>query len=189
MKTKIWLWLATCLMTVAVSCSEKTETTEEKCGSEVSLYSYRTSHGTGFFTPVDLPFKLDVNYMGGSTTSKSAVYFYKWQDEVCPQEHIKATFSISADIDGDFTVKATADYFLLFQHPFALSVSNDGVSRHWEAKGDFGIKNAYGDDPKGEFQLTVYIEFPYQGSYEADTTYLFNKLQNVTVEATFKRPK
>lgn len=158
---------------------------DKKCGDKQNGYYFRTSHGTGFFTDNTVGQLDRTYYMGSPGVNNSTVIFEKWVQHVCPDKHVKIKASISADIDGNFTVSAKGYWYFFYEEPITLNVSNDGVSRQWEGNGEIGLKQAYGDGGEGEFTIQAYIEFPPQGSMEADSTYLFDKLQNVTLEAEY----
>lgn len=158
---------------------------DKVCGDKQEGYFYRTSHGTGFFSDPAVDYTLDRYYTSGGEGYRSTVIFEKWVQHVCPDKHVKVKASISANIEGDFNVTSKGYWYFFYEEPLTLTASNDGVSRSWEGSGEIGLKQVYGDSGDGEFTIQATIDFPYQGSFEADTMYLFNKLQNVTLEAVY----
>lgn len=157
---------------------------DKVCGDNQSGYYFRTSHGTGFFSDNTVG-QLDRTYYGGEVGGRSTLIFEKWVQHVCPDKHVQIKANISANIEGDFNVTSKAYWYFFFEQPINLQTSNDGVSRTWEGNDEVGLKQAYEETGEGEFTIQATIDFPYQGSFEADTTYLFNKLQNVTLEAAY----
>lgn len=167
------------------SCSMLGLDDDKTCGDKQEGYYYRTSHGTFFFTDNTIG-QLDRTYhMGIPGVSSSVVIFEKWVKSVCPDKHVSLKASISANIEGSFTVSAKAYWYFFFEQPINLKISNDGVSRIWEGNTEIGLKQAYGEKGDGEFSVQAKIEFPAQGGFVEDTTYLFQKLQNVTLEAIY----
>lgn len=159
---------------------------DKVCGDSKQGYFYRTSHGTGFFTDdATKDYLLERTYQEGSADFHSKVIFEKWVQHVCPDKHVKFKSSISANIEGDFTVSSKAYWYFFFEEPLTLKQSNDGLSRIWEGNGEIGLKQTYGDAGEGEFTLQATIDFPWQGSFLADSMYFFNKMQNVTLEADY----
>ncbi|MBK8567826.1 MAG: hypothetical protein IPN76_32030 [Saprospiraceae bacterium] len=163
---------------------------DKVCGDKKEGYYFRTSHGTGFFTDATTQpgagSWLDRTYYQGSDEFRSTIILEKWVQHVCPDKHVKVNASISANIEGDFNVTSKVYWYFFFEVPLTLTASNDGVSRSWSGGDDgIGLKQAYGESGEGEFSIQATIDFPYQGSFEADTMYLFNKLQNVTLEAVY----
>lgn len=163
---------------------------DKTCGDKQEGYFYRTSHGTGFFNDPAVEYTLDRNYTPGGDGYRSTVILEKWVQHVCPDKHVKVKANISANIEGDFNVTSKVYWYFFFEVPLKLTTSNDGVSRSWSGGDDnIGLKQAYGESGEGEFTIQATIDFPYQGSFEADTMYLFNKLQNVTLEAEYYEVK
>jgi len=181
------LFLLIALFAVSQSSCDLLGIGEDKvCGGKREGYYYRTSHGTGFFTDLAVDYTLDRNYTPGGDGYRSRIILEKWVQHVCPDKHVKVKASISANVEGDFNVTSKAYWYFFFEEQLELTASNDGVSRSWEgAENDIGLKQAYGEAGEGEFSIQATIDFPYQGSFEADTMYLFNKLQNVTLEAVY----
>lgn len=161
---------------------------DKTCGDKKEGNYFRTSHGTGFFTDNTVG-QLDRTYYPGGEGFRSTLILEKWVQHVCPDKHVIAKTSISANIDGDFNITSKGYWYFFFEEPIKLYVENDGLSRTWEGNGVIGLKQAYGDSKEGEFTIQATIDFPYQGSFEADTTYIFEKLQNVTLEATYYETK
>lgn len=184
------LFFLTILFAIGQSSCDLLGIGEDKtCGDKREGYFYRTSHGTGFFTDGTGDYLLDRYYNAGGEGYRSTLIFEKWVQHVCPDKHVKVKASISADIDGDFNVTSKAYWYFFFEETLPLTVRNDGVSRSWEGNGEIGLKQAYGETGEAEFTIQATIDFPYQGSFEADSTYIFNKLQNVTLEAEYYETK
>ncbi len=180
------LFFAILLLAFSQSACDLLGIGEDKvCGDKQEGYYFRTSHGTGFFTDTQNPSYLDRTYYAGSDGLRSTIILEEWVQHVCPDKYVKVKASISANIDGDFNVTSKGYWYFFFEEPLTLTTGNDGVSRTWEGSGEIGLKQAYGETGEAEFTIQATIDFPYQGSFEADTTYLFNKLQNVTLEAVY----
>ena len=180
------IFFLTILFAVSQSSCDLRGIGEDKvCGDKQNGYFYRTSHGTGFFTDPAVDYTLDRNYTPGGEGYRSTMILEKWVQHVCPDRHVKFKCSVSANIEGDFNVSSKAYWYFFYEEVLALQASNDGLSRTWEGNGEIGLKQAYGETGEAEFVLQATIDFPYQGSFEADTTYLFDKLQNVTLEADY----
>jgi hypothetical protein len=162
---------------------------DKVCGDKQEGYFYRTSHGTGFFNDPAVAYTLDRNYTPGGDGYRSTMILEKWVQHVCPDKHVKVKASISANVEGDFNITSKGYWYFFFEEPIELAASNDGLSRTWEGSDEIGLKQAYGDSGEGEFTIQATIDFPYQGSFEADTMYLFDKLQNVTLEAEYYETK
>lgn len=84
---------------------------------------------------------------------------------------------------------AAASWYILWEQSLTLSRSNDGLTRVWKGSDEFGLKQVYGDSGVGEFTLSATLDFPYQGSFEADTAYFFQNVLNVTLEADYRATK
>ncbi len=182
---KLIILLLVCLAFSQSGCDLLGIGEDKVCGDKLEGYYFRTSHGTGFFSDTQNPSYLDRNYSAGSDGIRSTIIFEKWVQHVCPDKHVKVNASISANIEGDFNVKSKGYWYFFFEQPITLTPSNDGVSRTWTGNDEIGLKQAYGETGEAEFSIQATIDFPYQGSFEADTTYLFDKLQNVTLEAVY----
>jgi hypothetical protein len=181
---KLFLFLVLGFAVSQTSCDLLGLGEDKVCGDKQEGYYFRTSHGTGFFSDNTIG-QLDRTYYQGSADIRSQVIFEKWVQHVCPKKHVKFNCSISANVEGDFNVASKGYWYFFFEEPLTLQPSNDGLSRTWTGNGEIGLKQAYGDSGEGEFTLQATIDFPWQGSFEADTMYLFEKLQNITLEAEY----
>ncbi len=180
------IFLLVILFAVSQSSCDLLGIGEDKvCGDKREGYFYRTSHGTGFFADPAVDYTLDRNYTPGGEGYRSTLILEKWVQHVCPDKHVKFKCSVSANVDGDFNVSSKGYWYFFYEEPLTLNIGNDGVSRTWEGNGEIGLKQVYGETGEAEFSVQATIDFPYQGSFEADTMYLFNKLQNVTLEAEY----
>jgi hypothetical protein len=156
------------------------------CGDKQDGYYFRTSHGTGFFTDdATKSYLLDRYYTPGSLTGRSSVIFEKWVQHVCPDKHVKVDADIGTHVQSDINVTAKAYWYFFYEQPIKLNVSNDGLTRTWKGKDEVGLKQVYGDAGEGEFTIQATLDFPYQGSFEADTAFLFKNLLNVQLSTEF----
>lgn len=159
------------------------------CGDKQNNTYWRTVGGTGFFSDkVDgkmVDYLLDRYYTQGSANIRSSVIFEKWVQHVCPQKHVKIKVNITALVQSDLNVSSKAYWYFFYEHPITLKISNDGVSRAWDGTSEIGLKQVYGDSGEGEFTIQTTIDFPWQGSFEADSTYLYKNLGNVNLSAEY----
>ncbi len=159
---------------------------DKVCGDKQEGYFYRTADGTGFFTDGSEDSLLNRIYYPGGEGYRSTLILEKWVQHVCPEKHVKAIVSVYADKEGDFNVTSKVYWYLFYEVQLNMkAISFDDV-RSWEGNDyEIGLKQAYGDSSEGEFTIQATIDFPYQGSFEADTMYLFNKLGLVEFETDY----
>jgi len=158
---------------------------DSPCGAKIDEQFHRTSGGTGYFTEATERFMLDGYYRPATDGDRSSIIFEKWVQHVCPEKHAKISCDISADIAADINVTAKSYWYLLFETPVDLKISSDGSKRYWKGDAEIGLKQVYGDAGEGEYTVQTTIDFPSQGSLEADSTYLFNHLINVKLDAVY----
>jgi hypothetical protein len=183
------IFFLTILFTIGQSSCDLLGIGEDKvCGDKKEGYFYRTPHGTGFFTEGDS--LLNRIYYPGGEGYRSTLILEKWVQHVCPKKHVKAIVGVSADKEGDFNVTSKVYWYLFYEVQLNMTARSSNDERTWEGSdNEIGLIQAYGDSGEGEFTIQATIDFPYQGSFEADTMYLFNKLRLVQFEPHYYEVK